>query len=119
MKSGKSFVGQTITGTPEFYIIACCRANDEQLAYIETRSGCVLKLSENLISKARVEVIDKLCLFTADGPAVELEAGKLKGGNFYCPCSIHTDDACDTETAFRQKTMSLEERREIYTCWAS
>ena len=113
MKGGKSLVVQTVTEAPELYIIACCRANDEQLAYIETRLDFVLKLSENLTNKARVEVIDKLRLFTADGPAVELEAGQQKGGNFYCPCGIHADDACDIETAFRQKTMSLEERQEF------
>ena len=113
IKSGKPLFVQTIIQAPELYIIARCRANDEQLAYIETRLDCVLKLSENLTNKARVEVIDKLRLFTADGPAVELEAGQQKGENFYCPCGIHTDDACDIETAFRQKTMSLEERREF------
>ena len=70
-------------------------------------------MSEDLKTSCGVEIHDKLRLVSADGPAVKLEGGQQKGGNYYCLCGVHADYACDIETAYRCTLKSLEEHRQM------
>ena len=79
IKTGKSVNVQSIIEKPELYIAARCKSNDEQLAYVKTRTACMLDLRDNL-SIEGIDICDRVRLFKGDGPAVQLESGQQKGG---------------------------------------
>ena len=111
IKTGKSVNVQSIIEKPELYIVARCKSNDEQLAYVETRTACMLDLHDNL-SIEGIDICDQVRLFKGDGPAVQLESGQQKGGYFYCVCGIHSEWVTELDHAFRCSLITIEERQQ-------
>ena len=107
---------QTEIEKPIVYIVARCRANDEQLAYVQTRIDCTNRLSVKLDTESRIQFTDKLRFFKGDSPAVQLEVGNQKGGYFFCQtCGIHALSVLDFEQAFRCHIRTYEEHPTIVT----
>ena len=47
-------------------------------------------------------------LFHGDGPAVQLESGNQKGGNYFCPtCDIHAFQTDDISYSYQLKLRSF------------
>ena len=111
IKTGKSVNVQSIIEKPELYIVARCKSNDEQLAYVETRTACMLDLRDKL-SIEGIDICDRIKLFKGDGPAVQLESGQQKGGYFYCVCGIHSERVTELDHAFWCPLMTIEEQRQ-------
>ena len=56
---------------PIVYIVARCRANDEQLAYVQTRTEWIQRLSVKLTgTKPAIQFTDKMRFFKEDSPAI-------------------------------------------------
>ena len=118
-KTGKRVNVQRVVEMPELYLIARCRSNDEQLAYIDTRIDDLLelknslKLSEIHEKYAGIELFDQLRFFHGDGPAVSFEAGNQKGGHYFCPsCDIHQCQTDDISCSYQQKVFSYHEKQQ-------
>ena len=90
--------------------MARCKSNDEQLAYVETRTVCLKDLDKNLYFNG-IEITDRMRFFKGDGPAVEYESGQQKGGYFYCICGIHSDKVTELDHAFRCPMKTVDERQ--------
>ena len=59
-------------------------------------------------------------IFTGDNPARQFECGQQRGGNYSCLCGIHVKDHSNLAAALHQKTLSLQERLDIFkegTMW--
>ena len=104
--------------TPELYIIARCKSNDEQLGYIQTRVECLKEMKNGIELKTIDEkygdivLNDTMRLFHGDGPAVALEAGNQKGGYYFCPCcGVHSCMTDDISHCYQQQIRSLEDTR--------
>ena len=90
IKSGKTMSVQKEIEKPIVYIVAGCHANDDQLAYVETRMQCIEQLSVQLETSIGIKFTDTLRLFKGDSPAVQFEVGNQKGGYYFCgACGIH------------------------------
>ena len=55
---------QGIVEKPEVYLVGRCRANDEQLAYSETRLECLLELSQPTKVNGEIVVEDVMRFFS-------------------------------------------------------
>ena len=105
---------QRMVETPEIYIIARCRNNDEQLAYVNTRMEDLMDL-KNGISVDDLDdtfngiiLTDVMRLFHGDGPATAFEAGNSKGGTYFCPsCDVHSCLTDDISYSYQKKIRSL------------
>ena len=104
--------------TPELYIIARCKSNDEQLGYIQTRVECLKEMKNGIELKTIDEKFedivlnDTMRLFHGDGPAVALEAGNQKGGYYFCPCcGVHLCQTNDITHCYQRQIRSLEDTR--------
>ena len=60
-------------------LLGRCKANDEQLAYIETRVECLYELRTQIATKHNDELKDFLRVFHGDSPATQLEQVNRKG----------------------------------------
>ena len=110
MVQGKTVNVQAIVEKPELYIVARCKSNDEQLAYVETHTVCLKDLDKNLYFNG-TEITDRMRFFKGDGPAVEYESGQQKGGYFYCICGIHSDRVTESDHAFQCPMKTVDERQ--------
>ena len=77
---------QSIIEEPYIYIIGKCRANDEQIMYIETRLECLKMLGKKIDLANGAVISDKMHMFHGDGPACQFEIGNSKGGDYFCCC---------------------------------
>ena len=77
---------QSIIEEPYLYIIGRCRANDEQIMYVETRLECLRMLDKRIDLTNWAIISDKMCMFHGDGPASQFEIGNSKGGDYFCCC---------------------------------
>ena len=112
LKTGKLCNVQTIIEQPEIYIVGRCRANDEQLSYVEIRLDCLSQLNQLLLLENDVKIKDTMRLFHGDGPAAQLEAGQQKGGNYYCPvCEISAHRCNDIAHSYYCDNISLQEKK--------
>ena len=68
--TGRNISVQTEIEKPIVYIVARCRANDEQLAYVQTRIDCTNRLSVKLDTESGIQFTGKLRFFKGDSPAV-------------------------------------------------
>ena len=113
-KYGKVVDVQTEIERPDLYLVARCRSNDEQLAYVETRMECIAQLQNDLKSDQGLTIRDRMRLFHGDGPVVEIESGQQKGGHFYCAgCGCHAEYVHKLEHVFRCPLRSIAERQEL------
>ena len=102
---------QEIVEKPEVYLVGRCRANDEQLAYSETRLECLLELSQPTKVNGEIVVEDVMRFFHGDGPASQIEAGHQKGGNYFCvSCPIHAGCTTDIYRSYIQPTIDISDR---------
>ena len=58
---------------------------EDQLLHSATRLECIegLEIEFNILNESKI--IDKLHFFHADDLSAQPEAGKQKGGNYFCP----------------------------------
>lgn len=111
-KSGKIINIQSEVEKPHLYIIGRCKSNDEQLAYIETRTDCLKELNEGIEWKGII-VSDTMRVFHGDGPAAQLEAGQQKGGHHFCPtCGIHASRCNDVAHCYYLESFTYKQRYE-------
>ena len=61
-KTGKTVNVQEIIEKPELYIVARCKSNDEQLAYVDTRTVCLKDLEKNLQIYG-IDIVDRMRFF--------------------------------------------------------
>ena len=115
-KTGYDVNVQREVEAPELFIIDRCKSNDEQLVYIETWIECLAGLETdihlNIIDQSYEGIIlnDTMRLFKGDGPAVDFEAGKQKGGYYFCPtCDVHICLTDDILHCYQQGIKSLED----------
>jgi hypothetical protein len=100
---------------PQVHIIArSSSADSEQLAYIETRTECLCKLTDPISTESGNEVTDVMQFFHGDSPARQYESGQQKGGHFYCPvCGANAHRVYELEYCLRSKYISLAERQQV------
>lgn len=119
VKTGRSVDVQTLVETPEVHFIARCGSSDkEQLTYIETRMQCIKGLHNNIKSTHNeLEYTDQFRLCHGDSPLRAFEAGKQKGGNYFCSCcGIHCSMADELDHVLNIPITSLQERKEKVLC---
>ena len=110
-KYGQALNVQAEIERPELYIIGRCRANDEQLGYIDTRVVCLKGLEHNLTVNG-IDIKDVMRFFHGDGPAAQFESGQQKGGNFFCSCcGIFADRIAELDYALNCPYLTLEDKR--------
>ena len=108
-KTGKTVNIQAIVEKPELYIVARCKSNDEQLAYVETHTVCLKDLDKNWYFNGN-EITDRMRFFKGDGPAVEYESGQQIGRYFHCIFGIHSDRVTELDHAFQCPMKTVDER---------
>ena len=109
-KYGQALNVQAEIERPELYIIGRCRANEEQLGYIDTRVVCLKGLEHNLTVNG-IDIKDVMRFFHGDGPA-QFESGQQKGGNFFCSCcGIFADRIAELDHALNCPYLTLEDKR--------
>ena len=107
-KFGKNIDIQSEVESPELYIIGRCKSTDEQIAYIETREACLKELNKVTVTDENIIFKDTMRLFHGDGPAVQLESGNQKAGQYFCPsCDVHLYQTDDISYSYQLKLRSL------------
>ena len=92
-------------------LLGRCKANDEQLAYIETRVECLYELRTQIATKHNVKLKDVLRVFHGDSPATHLEAGQQKGGHYFCAaCGIHANRCGEIAHSYYLNNITLREK---------
>ena len=69
---------QSIIEEPYLYIIGRCRANDEQIMYVETSLECLRMLDKRIDLTNGAIISDKMSMFHGDGPASQFEIGNTQ-----------------------------------------
>ena len=92
-------------------LLGRCKANDEQLAYIETRVECLHELRNQIVTKDDVKLKDVMRVFHGDSPATQLEAGQQKGGHYFCAaCGIHASRCAEVAHSYYLNNITLKEK---------
>lgn len=81
------------------------------MLYISTRCEDIEQLKGPILVNG-VEYKMKFRIFSGDNPARQFEAGQQRGGHYTCICGIQSKNHMNLQACFRQRMMSLEERRE-------
>ena len=82
---------------------------ENQLLHSATRLECIKGLDLELEISNGHKIIDKLRFFHGDDPSAQLEAGKQKGGNYFCPiCPIKATQTYSLRTLFSAEVETLE-----------
>ena len=116
-KYGHQINVQATVEEPTIHILARCPSNDQQLLYAEERICDILQLNQEVITGDGIPIKDVMRVFKGDNPAVQLEAGQQKGGNYFC-CSCKIK-ACLTKSIFYSfglPHMTLQDRIDKITC---
>ena len=87
---------------PQIYILTNRSSSIAyQLLHSATRLECIEGLDIELEISNGHKIIDKLCFFHGDDPSAQLETGKQKGGNYFCPiCPIKATQTYSLQTPF-------------------
>ena len=98
---------------PQLHILAKTSSSiEDQLLHSSTRLECIKGLDIELEISNGHKVIHKLRFFHGDDPSTQLEAGKQKGGNYFCPlCPIKATQTYSLQTLFSAEVETLEMKR--------
>ena len=104
-----------IVEDPQIHILSRSSSSiDDQTQFIESRRECLLELSEQLITKVGIPVVDVMRYFYGDGPAMQFEAGNKIGGYHNCVgCDAHSQRFDDLVYCFHANRQTLAERQEF------
>ena len=84
-KAGIDINVPTDVEKPQTHILAKTSFSiEDQLLHSSTRLECIKGLDIELEISNGHKIIDKLCFFHEDDPRAKREAGKQKGGNYFC-----------------------------------
>ena len=95
---------------PQIHILTKTSSSiEDQLLHSSTRLECIKGLDIELEISNGHKFIDKLRFFHGDDPSAQLEAGKQKGGNYFCPiCPIKATQTYSLRTLFSAEVETLE-----------
>ena len=109
-KTGIDINVQADIEKPQIHILTKTSSSiEDQLLHSATRLECVKGLDTELEISNGHKIIDKLCFFHGDDPSAQIEAGKQKGGNYFCPiCPIKPTQTYSLQTLFSADAETLE-----------
>jgi hypothetical protein len=112
---------QSLVEKPKMYVFGQSKSTDiDQMSYTPTRIQDLQTLDLPTVGSTGIKIYDVMRIFTGDNPARQFECGQQRGGNYSCLCGIHVKDHSNLAAALHQKTLSLQERLDIFkegTMW--
>ena len=112
-KTGIDINVQADIEKPHIHILTKTSSSiEDQLLHSSTRLECIKGLDTELEISNGHKFIDKLRFFHGDDPSAQLETGKQKGGNYFCPiCPIKATQTYSLRTLFSAEVERLEMKR--------
>ena len=101
-KTGIDINVQADIEKPHIHILTKTSSSiEDQLLHSSTRLECIKGLDIELEISNGHKIIDKLRFFHGDDPSAQLETGKQKGGNYFCPiCPIKATQTYSPQILF-------------------
>ena len=109
-KTGIDINVQADIEKPQIHILTKTSSSiEDHLLHSATRLECMKGLDVELEISNGHKIRDKLCFFHEDDPSAQLEAGKQKGDNYFCPiCPIKATQTYGLQTLFSAEVETLE-----------
>ena len=107
---------QSLVEKPQLYLLGQSPSTDtDQVLYTSMRLEDLEALDHPIVKCNGVDITATLRVFSGDGPARQFESGQQRGGNYSCVCGAHVDMHQNLEFCWRLPTLSLEDRRKLFT----